>query len=397
MAIVRLGGSLGGELGMPDPRGRISLQGTADPASAQARLGREDAVLAIRMLGSKAQRQVPTATALHFGQWLDWPAWLRDGTSLDGEGPLPPMVSLADDLIIIGNIIDNADYLALVERMLTSPRPVMGTTGALSLLHAPDLGLALTSLVQAMAAQNPFVLVGIEEGEDTVGIALRPPWPMGPLFRFSAIAGLALIYRAVESLHANDLAAMTLETGLRDLPEAQSLLAAFRCALAPGAQAERLRFPRSWLATPNPHHDTMLWAVARTKLAALVNETGEPEDVAAVRAFIVHMLTSEHRVPRLKQAAAHLDLSSRTIVRLLARHDTSFHALVEQERKARAMLLIADQATSLAEAARLLGFSDMSSFGRSCRNWFGQTPGNLRKGWTSRAVIAAGSTAAPDA
>ncbi len=342
------------------------------------------------MLGAKAQRNVPTATTLHLGQWLDWPEWLRDGTALSGSGPLPSTVSLADDLIIIGNIIDNADYFALVERMLTSPRPVMGTTGALSLLHAPDMGLALAALVRAMAAQNPFVLIQLEERDNMVEIAFIPPWPMGPLFRFSASAGAALIYRAIESLHCNELAAMVLETQLFDLPEAQHMLAGFQCQLAPSTGTERLRFPREWKNTPNLHHDAMLWAVAQTKLAALVSETGESDDVAAVRAFIVHMLVCERRVPRLKQAAAYLNQSSRTIVRLLARHDTSFHALVEEERKARAMLVIADQSVSLAEAAQSLGFSDMSSFGRSFRNWFGDTPGNLRKAWAARAVVASG-------
>ena len=377
---------------MFDPLDRRSLQVSARSAFDLVQTGRGDAEFAISMLGAKAQRHVPTATALHFGQWLDWPAWLREGTSLIGSGPLPSTVSLADDLIIIGNIIDNADYLGLVERMLTSPRPVMGTTGALSLLHAPNMGLALTALVRAMAAQNPFVLVQLEERDDMVEITFLPPWPMGPLFRFSASAGAALIYRAVESLHCNELAAMVLETQLHDVPEAQQMLAGFRCRLAPSTGAERLRFPSAWKDTPNPHHDAMLWAVAQTKLSALVNETGEPDEIAAVRAFIVHMLVCEHRVPRLKQAAAHLNQSSRTIVRLLARHDTSFHALVEQERKARAMLVIADQSISLAEAAQILGFSDMSSFGRSFRNWFGDTPGNMRKGWAERAVIASGQS-----
>lgn len=373
---------------MFDPLDWRSLQVSADTAFDLARTGRADAEFAISMLGAKAQKQVPTASALHFGQWLDWPEWLRDGTSLIDPGPLPPRVSLADDLIIIGNIIDNADYFALVERMLTSPRPVMGTTGALSLLHAPDLGLALASLVRAMAAQNPFVLIQFEEGDDMVDVAFLPPWPMGPLFRFTASAGLAVIYRAVESLHCNDLGAMVLETHLHDFPAAQPMLARFDCRVIRSTGADRLRFPRAWLDTPNPHHDAMLWAVAQAKLSTLENETGEPDDVAAVREFIVHMLMCEHRVPRLKQTAAHLSQSSRTIVRQLARHNTSFHALVEQERKARAMLVIADQTISLAEAARLLGFSDMSSFGRSFRSWFGDTPGNLRKTWTSRAAVA---------
>ena len=85
-----------------------------------------------------------------------------------------------------------------------------------------------------------------------------------------------------------------------------------------------------------------------------------------------------HRVPRLKQAAAHLGISTRTIVRSLARHDTSFHKLVEEERKARALALIADTSLSFADVAAALGFNDMSSFGCSFRNWFGDTPGNFR-------------------
>lgn len=374
------------------------MQASASAALVPGQTGRGDAEIAIRMLGTKALKQVPTGTALHFGQWLGWPEWLREGTSITDHGPLPPTVSLADDLIIVGNIIDNADCLALVERMLTSARPVMGTTGALSLMHAPDLGLALGSLVRAISAQNPFILVRFDAcaGEDEAEITFQPPWPMGPLFRFSAITGIALIYRAIETLHCNDLANMTLETQLRDDPNAQQMLGGFQCRVAATAGAERLRFPRHWLATANPHHDPMLWTVARTKLAALENEAGEPEDVAAIRAFIIQMLLHEQRVPRLKQVAAHLDLSSHTIVRLLARHDTSFHALVEQERKARALLVIADQTVSLAEAARALGFSDMSSFGRSFRNWFGDTPGSLRKAWGARANVAPGHAARPD-
>lgn len=369
-------------LDLPD---RSFRQATASSPCDQARTGRGDAEFAIAMLGPKARKPVPTATALHFGQWLDWPDWLREGTSISEPGPLPPTVTLADDLIIIGNIIDNADYLALVERMLSAPRPVMGTTGALSLLHAPDMGQALTSLMRAMAAQNPFITIQQAEHGDWAEIAFLPPWPMGPLFEFSAIVGAALIYRAIEALHCNDLSAMVLETQLHDVTEAQPLLAGFRCQVARSTGVERPRFPRAWKSTPNPHFDAMLWGGARAKLASLENETGEPEEVAAVRAFIVQMLMSEHRVPRLKQAAAHLNQSSRTVVRMLARHNTSFHALVEQERKARAMLVIADHSISLAMAAQSLGFSDMSSFGRSFRGWFGDTPGNLRKAWVAGA------------
>ena len=123
----------------------------------------------------------------------------------------------------------------------------------------------------------------------------------------------------------------------------------------------------------------MLWAVARTKLLALENSTGEPAEVSAIRAFILEMLLEHRRVPGLKQLAAHLGISTRTIIRSLARQETSFHKLVEEERKARALVLFADSSVRLTEVANALGFSDMSSFGRSVRKWFGDSPGNLRK------------------
>ena len=331
------------------------------------------------MLGSKSHMQVPTETVLHFGQWLGWPDWLRDGTTLTGSGPLPPTVPLGDGLIMIGNILDNSDYLALFERILTSPRPVMGSVAALQLLHAPDMGTALRSLVLAVATPNPWLLCWLTENEGTAEISVQPPWPMGPLFEFSALGGAPMFYRAIEAFHPDLLAEMVWETNFHDVPRAQRLLAGFRCRVAPSTGVERLRFPAAWLTTPNPHHDPMLWGVACAKLHALLIEIGEPGGVADIRTFIIQKLERERRVPRLKQAAAHLGISTRTIVRSLARQETSFHKLVEEERKARALALLADTSLPLAEVASALGFSDMSSFGRSFRNWFGDTPGNLRK------------------
>jgi AraC-like DNA-binding protein len=358
---------------------RKQLQSSAPAHDGIAGSGRADAEFAVGILGARAQINVPTATTLHFGQWLGWPDWLRDGTSIQGAGPLPKMITLADDLIIIGNIIDHADRYGLVERMLTTPRPVMGTAGVLSLMHAPDLGHALQTLARAINAQNPAIVITLEETDGEVSVCLTPPWPMGPLFEFSALTGFALISRAIEALSCADRAEMTLATRLCNVLEAQPVLAAFGCRIAPSDHAERLTFPAHWQPTPNPNYDPLLWAVAQSKIAALENITGESEDIARIRAIIARMLADENRVPRLKQISLALDLSSRTILRLLARHETSFHSLVEQERQAKAQLLIADCSISLGEAARLLGFTNMSSFGRSFRQWFGDTPGNVRK------------------
>ena len=104
-------------------------------------LARADAEIAVAMMGARAATQVPTATLLHIGEWLGWPEWLRDGTSLAGEsGPLPAMLSRADDVRIMANIVDNADVFALVEAMLTRPRPALSLAGELAVLHGPHPG-----------------------------------------------------------------------------------------------------------------------------------------------------------------------------------------------------------------------------------------------------------------
>lgn len=331
------------------------------------------------MLGAKAQFEVSAATTLHFGQWLGWPDWLRDGTSLQGSGQLPRMLTLADDLIIIGNIIDNADVRALLDRMLTVPRPVMGITGMLSLLHAPDLGSALRMVVRGMAAQSPHLMISLDETPEYCAIGFKPAWPMGPMFDFSVLTAFALLYRSLEALSFADPGEMALESSFNDKIGINPWLPRFRCRVEKTKELERLCFPTSWQSIANPDYDPLLWAVAQTKIASLEQLFGEPEDVARIRSTIADMLTQEQRVPRLKQISTTQQISSRTIVRQLARHGSSFHKLVEQERRARAVQLIADPAISLSETAQLLGFTDISSFSRSFRQWFGDTPGNVRK------------------
>lgn len=357
-------------------------------------LASADAEIAVAMMGARAATRVPTATLLHIGEWLGWPEWLRDGTSLAGEsGPLPAMLSRADDVRIMANIVDNADVFALVEAMLTRPRPALSLAGELAVLHGPDLDSSIRLVARGLAARNLWAVLDFSERGEQVEIGLRSAFPMGDLFGAFTLCALTLLQRSVVAYRRDALEGMCMATQLHDLPQAQAALAAFRCPIEPAAGAEALRFPKAWLHQGNPHHDPLVWDVAKAKIAALENEAGGIAAADPLRECIVDHLSRTHRVPRLKQAAVHLGISTRTIVRSLARQNTSYHKLVEAERKSRALALIADTSLSLAKVAEALGFSDMSSFGRSFRLWFGDTPGNLRR--LSSAEAAAGNEDAP--
>lgn len=369
------------------PVDKRSLQPPAAERAGPGRTVREDAEFAIAMMGARADTRVPTATLLHLGEWLGWPDWLRDGTSLAGaHGPLPAMISRADDILIMGNIVEHADTFALVEAMLTRARPALSLAGELAVLHGPDLGSSIRMVARGLAARNLWVLVEIAEREEEFAVILRPAWPTGDLFRSFALSALTLLQRSVVAYRGDRRGGMRVATQFHGHPAAQGALAAFGCRIEPAVDGEALRFPRDWLDEANPHFDPLVWDVACAKISALEGEVLGPEAIDPLRGFIVAQLDEMHRVPRLKQAAAHLGISTRTIVRSLAQQETSFHKLVEEERKARALALIADHSLPLADVATALGFSDMSSFGRSFRNWFGDSPGNLRKLDAARAA-----------
>lgn len=95
--------------------------------------------------------------------------------------------------------------------------------------------------------------------------------------------------------------------------------------------------------------------------------------VGRVRAGIEALLPSA----TLSKVARRLGASPRTLQRWLASEGTSFAALVEEVRRARALALV-EAGASIAEVAWMLGYSEPSAFHRAFRRWTGTTPAQWR-------------------
>lgn len=74
-----------------------------------------------------------------------------------------------------------------------------------------------------------------------------------------------------------------------------------------------------------------------------------------------------------------LGVSVRTLQRRLAADGTSFQALMRQARRQMATRYLREGRHTIKEVAYLLGFTDLSNFARTCRDWFGVTPSELQK------------------
>jgi AraC-like DNA-binding protein len=73
-----------------------------------------------------------------------------------------------------------------------------------------------------------------------------------------------------------------------------------------------------------------------------------------------------------------LALHPRTLQRGLATEGVRCQDLIDQERRRHAARYLADPRFHLSQIAVLLGYTEQSTFNRSCRRWFGKTPRQYR-------------------
>lgn len=368
----------------PNLIARTSLddEGDADAFTAEVfdqNSARNDAAVAIAKLGLNAQRCVAPLMLNHVGQWLDWPIWFAQGTSLGSAASLPDRITVADDLILTANLVDHGYASSMLKKIGDNIRFASGPASLAGFTNAPTLAEALDMYCRSLKASNPHLdpHVSIESG--TFVFTLDSLLPPGRLLDFLTIAGFIVACRCVESFVPQSSQEMNVNLPLRPSTELENVLIRIPGALKFGSTAFFVTGNAAWLQKENPDHDPAFWLLALERIAAAERQGEGAAIVDRIRKSVNQALAQEKRVPRLKQIAAIEGVSERTVVRMLAAQNTNFHNIVEEERRRKAAELIGIRTLCLSEIAETLGFTDMSSFGRSFRQWFGNTPGQYRK------------------
>lgn len=336
-----------------------------------------DARSAIVEMGELADKEVPAGATMYFGAWLGWPEWLREGTSLSGWGPLPPALRAADDLLIIANVLDREGPERILLQSLHDVRYPVGPLATLALANAPTLTAALRAFARLVCVQRDYFAAELQEGDGVVSLRLNPRLPPSDLSDFVAMLILTLAYRLVTSYSFTLEGKVTLRCTLDQSACASELWSGFACRLIPADDVNAIEISTELSASRNLLADDGLWELSLEQIRDKERQRAHPSPVGAIRYRVAQALNSDYRAPRLKELGG-TEISERTIARQLAAHGTSFHTIVEEERRLRASIMINDPSLSLAQIAQRLGFADMSSFGRSFRNWFGMSPGKFR-------------------
>lgn len=93
------------------------------------------------------------------------------------------------------------------------------------------------------------------------------------------------------------------------------------------------------------------------------------------RLIIQHLPDGEVTIDQL---AAKMNISRRTLQRRLSERDTSFKAILQQERSRMALKYLADERLGITEIAFLLGYADQGSFSSAFKGWQGLSPRDYR-------------------
>jgi len=143
------------------------------------------------------------------------------------------------------------------------------------------------------------------------------------------------------------------------------------CPVKLGQSADALYFPRTLLDRPIDAADPALVSLASRFIANVIRRY--PLDIAKqVETLLIRQLTSQSCT--MPYIARQLSLSASTLRRRLALQGTSFDAIVDSVRRARADEYLRKTALPLTQVVNVLGYTESSTFNRACLRWFGVTP-----------------------
>lgn len=145
-----------------------------------------------------------------------------------------------------------------------------------------------------------------------------------------------------------------------------------------GEPANEIVFRESDLMVPmkafNPETFELLRTHIETQLRRFSSKTLLSEKVRSI------LLSSvQYSFPDIDTVASRLNMSSRTLQRMLSSENTSFKALLQDTRFDLAKQFLNQRSITVSEISYMLGYSDLGNFSRSFKKYTGMSPQEYRQ------------------
>lgn len=150
-----------------------------------------------------------------------------------------------------------------------------------------------------------------------------------------------------------------------------------------------VRLPIVLMDAPCVTFDPLAYASAQRDCEEALAQLAQEQDV--LHRVRQRLRAREDIYPGCEEMAAELHMSARTLMRKLKLQGSSYHELLDEVRKEKALWYLAHTGYSVETIAERLGYLDTSNFSRTFRRWFGAPPSAYRQGMEMRGGNAPGS------
>jgi AraC-like DNA-binding protein len=197
-------------------------------------------------------------------------------------------------------------------------------------------------------------------------------------------AGVALIVAVAREITATDLEPISVELPSPEPDTVAAYDSVFRCPVSFGRADGSVTFSRQQMTLPVEASDPTLVGYLDELAAKTIAPLGEHGESTtnAVRRILWSRLPGGRT--DLRQAAADMKVSERTLQRRLEEEGSSFSRVLDELRRDLSHELLVDRKLAVSEVAFLLGYSEPSAFQRAFRRWRGVSPRGIRATKTRR-------------
>lgn len=251
----------------------------------------------------------------------------------------------------------------------------MGLVGHV-FFNCDTLGEAVTQYVRLHRLINESVILGFEQTDEQAILTWHADAP-GHYCRQDMDRTLAAtVCRARHFIHPT-IHAEWLEVAHNTPDYAGEYQRVFGGPVSFGAGVTRLAFSSQFLSHPIPRRNPYVYSAVLQQVNALLAKIQTRRSFSRkVRRLISRQMSTE-RIDA-DSLARQCHMSRQTLYRRLKKEGLSFHDLVEQVRKDKALRYVAADRYALGEIAFLLGFSELSAFSRAFKRWTGVSPAQYR-------------------
>ncbi|MBN3789473.1 AraC family transcriptional regulator [Burkholderia sp. Ac-20353] len=289
------------------------------------------------------------------------------------------------------------DFTVLAAQELTVASNLLALTG-----HEADLGLKLGlsyqlsaygllgyGMMSSATGMAAIALAGryLALTYTYVGMAYRRAGPhdvvtfepapelSADLQRFFVGRAMGATCRVLRDVIGSDFALATFDLAYDGEPGGKSQVLGAKVRY--GQRASAITFEHAHLERPLPQANAATAAMCERMCAELLARRRTRLDIVS---FLNEYLATHtfDSPPQLKDIAALLNTSERTLKRRLQEEGACFRDISNAVRKARAHALIVEGRLSIKEIAQELGFSDVSSFSQAYKRWTGTAPSMTR-------------------